>query len=95
MKRALSTAEKLEASQLAALWERSKFKSARVRIFIRDETDQDGRPIYEFVITGFGRLPKLTAKPSTDAGSEQGAQMATGEAQAWRSPTAPPQRVQK
>lgn len=71
MKRALSVAEKLEASQLAALWERSKFKSARVRISIRDETDHDGRPIYEFVITGFGRLPKLTAKASPDGSSQQ------------------------
>jgi hypothetical protein len=70
MKRTLSPEEKLEASQLAALWERSKFKTARVQISVLDETDQDGRPIYDFVITGSGRLPGLNGEASLDGGEQ-------------------------
>ncbi len=67
MKRALSPEEKAEASELALMWESSKFKNATVHISVRDETDHEGRPIYEFVIRGLGRLPKLTAGMSPES----------------------------
>jgi hypothetical protein len=61
----LSSEEKADAAELASMWQSSKFKNATVQISVRDETDHEGRPTYEFVIRGIGRLPKLSpAAPS-------------------------------
>jgi hypothetical protein len=71
MKRMLSPEEKAAASELASMWESSKFKNASVKISVRDETDDEGRPIYEFVIEGVGRLPKLNPVASSDRGAPE------------------------
>ena len=67
MKRLLSPEEKADAAELASMWQSSKFRDATVEVFVRDETDHEGRPTYEFVIRGIGRLPKLNAAASSGA----------------------------
>ena len=89
MKRMLTAEEKADATDLASMWQSSKFKNATVEIFVHDETDHDGRPTYEFLIRGLGRLPKLkaalpsstsqTSKKSSTAQST--AEVALGEAE--------------
>jgi hypothetical protein len=73
MKRMLSPEEKATASELASMWESSKFKNASVQISVRDETDDEGRPIYEFVIEGLGRLPKLNRVAPSDRSTRESA----------------------
>jgi hypothetical protein len=67
MKRVLSPEEKADAAELASMWQSSKFRNATVEVFVRDETDHEGRPTYEFVIRGVGRLPKLSPAVSPAA----------------------------
>jgi hypothetical protein len=63
----LTAEEKADASDLASMWQSSKFRNATVQIFVHDETDHDGRPTYEFLIRGLGRLPKLKPAHSSPA----------------------------
>ena len=59
MRRRLSEDEKKLASDIATMWEQSKFPWARVTIKVDDETDDNGRPVYGVVAESTGRLPRL------------------------------------
>jgi len=66
MRRRLSDQEKADAAELALLWERSKHKSAKVKVTVMDETDDQGRAIYDVEIHARGTLPATGAQQSLE-----------------------------
>jgi hypothetical protein len=55
----LTQEEKQIATDIAMMWEQSKFPRARVQIEVNEETDDEGRPIYGVIAEATGRLPRL------------------------------------
>jgi len=69
MRRRLSHDELRLATDIAMMWEQSKFPRARVQVRVSEETDEEGRPVYDVVAEARGRLPRLNleALASADA----------------------------
>jgi hypothetical protein len=59
MRRRLSQEELRLATDIAMMWEQSKFPRARVQVLVSEETDEDGRPVYNVVAEARGRLPRM------------------------------------
>jgi hypothetical protein len=80
MRRRLSQEELRLATDIAMMWEQSKFPKARVQIRVGEETDDEGRPVYDVVAEATGRLPRLNllalheadALPPADLEGDQG-----------------------